>query len=58
MIAAGVVAAGVLIAPLASKYIANRPILGDRDPGTVALFSATPQDYLKPHFRSYAYGKA
>ena len=55
MIAVGVLVAGVLIAPVASKYLANRSMIGDRDPRTVAFYSATPQDYLKPHFRSYSY---
>jgi hypothetical protein len=55
MLAAGIVVAGILIAPVASKYLANRPMMGDRDAGTVAFYSATPADYLKPHFRSYIY---
>jgi hypothetical protein len=55
MLAAGALVAGVLIAPVAAKYLANKPMMGDRDPRTVNFYSAKIEDYLKPHFRSYPY---
>lgn len=51
----GAMLAGVLVAPVASRYLANRSMMGDRDPATVGFYSANFEDYLKPHFRSYVY---
>jgi hypothetical protein len=55
VLAAGAVLGGVIVAPVASQYIANRSMMGDRDVGTVAAYSAEGPDYLKAHFRSYVY---
>ncbi|MEQ1870164.1 MAG: glycosyltransferase family 39 protein [Vicinamibacterales bacterium] len=55
MLAAGAALAGVLVGPVAFQYVASRPMMGDRDLGTVGFYSAAPADYLKPHFRSYPY---
>jgi len=55
VLTAGAVLSGVLIAPVASKYIANRSMMGDRDIDTVRYYSAEGHDYLKAHFRSYVY---
>ena len=56
-LAAGAVLAGVLIAPVASQYIASRPMMGDREEGTIRFYSAQGPDYLKPTFRSALYGR-
>jgi hypothetical protein len=55
-LAAGAVLAAVLIAPVAAAYVASKPLMGDRDYGTVAVYSAEGPDYLKPHERSLLYG--
>lgn len=55
MIAVGALVAGVMIAPVASPYVANKTMMGDRDLTTVEYYSATAADYLKPHFRSFPY---
>jgi hypothetical protein len=55
VLAAGAVLAGAMVAPVASQYIANRPVMGDRNLDTVASYSAVGPDYLKAHFRSYVY---
>lgn len=44
----------VLALPLARTYSSAR--LGDRDPGTVAYYSATAADYLRAHPRSATWG--
>jgi hypothetical protein len=54
-LAAGAALAGILVAPVAAKYLANRSMMGDRDINTVQYYSATGPDYLKAHFRSYTY---
>lgn len=54
-LAAGAVLAGVLIAPVASQYIASRPMMGDRDEGTIEFYSAVGPDYLQPTDRSRVY---
>lgn len=54
-LAAGGLLAGVLIAPVASRYLANKPMIGDRDVGTIRSYSAEGPDYLKAHFRSWTY---
>ena len=41
-----------LVAPVAAPYVANRSMVGERPSAEVALYSATPQDYLRPHRRS------
>ena len=56
-LAAGAMLAGVLIAPVASQYIASRPMMGDREEGTIRFYSAQGPDYLKPTFRSALYGR-
>ena len=55
VLVAGAALAGVFVAPVASKYIANRPMMGDRDIHAVTVYSAEGHDYLKAHFRSYVY---
>jgi hypothetical protein len=55
VLAAGAILGGVIVAPVASQYIANRTMMGDRDVDTVASYSAQGPDYLKAHFRSYVY---
>jgi hypothetical protein len=49
------VLAGVLIAPVASQYLASKPTMGERDDATVMAFSAQGRDYLKPHSRTRLY---
>ena len=56
-LAAGVVLAAVLIAPVAVEYVASRPTMGTREEGTIRFYSATGPDYLKPNFRSVLYGR-
>lgn len=56
-LAAGVVLATVLIAPVAVEYIASRPMMGTREEGTIQFYSAQGPDYLKPTFRSMLYGR-
>jgi hypothetical protein len=55
VLAAGAVLAGAIIAPVAAQYVANRPMMGDRDADTVEYYSAQGPDYLKAHFRSFVY---
>jgi hypothetical protein len=52
---AGAVLAAVLIAPVASQYIASRPMMGTREEGTIRFYSAVGSDYLQPHYRSRIY---
>jgi hypothetical protein len=54
-LAAGAVLAAVLIAPVASQYIASRPMMGNRDRGTIEFYSAVGPDYLQPTHRSRLY---
>jgi hypothetical protein len=56
-LAAGVVLAAVLVAPVAVKYIATRPMMGTREEGTIQFYSAQGPDYLKPNSRSWLYGR-
>jgi hypothetical protein len=56
-LAAGIVFAAVLIAPVAVEYIASRPMMGTREEGTIQFYSAQGPDYLKPNFRSLLYGR-
>jgi hypothetical protein len=51
-LAAAMVVAGILIAPIAAPYIANRSFVGERDEGAVLHYSATLRDYLQAHSRS------
>jgi hypothetical protein len=51
---AGVLAI-VLAIPLARPYLAAQAIKGDRDPYTVAFYSADLSDYLRPHPRVATY---
>jgi hypothetical protein len=52
--AIGAALALVLVLPLARTYTAAR--LGDREPETVAYYSATAADYLRAHPRSATWG--
>jgi hypothetical protein len=54
-LAAGAALAAVLIAPVASQYVASRPMMGNRDVGTIQFYSAVGPDYLRPHWRSMVY---
>jgi hypothetical protein len=54
-LAAGGLLAAVLIAPVASGYIASRPMMGNRDEPTIQFYSAVGRDYLKPTYRSRLY---
>jgi hypothetical protein len=54
-LAAGAVLAAVLIAPVASQYLASRSMMGDRDESTIQFYSAEGRDYLKATFRSRLY---
>jgi hypothetical protein len=54
-LAAGAALAGALVAPVASRYIANKPMMGDRDIGAIRFYSAEGSDYLKSHDRSRTY---
>lgn len=56
-LAAGAALAALLVAPLATAYLASRPTMGTRDDATVREFSATPRDYLKPTYSSLVYGR-
>jgi hypothetical protein len=55
VLGAGAALAGAIIAPVASQYLANRSVMGDRDVNTVGYYSAVGPDYLKAHFRSEVY---
>ena len=59
-LAAGVVLAAVLIAPVAVEYIASRPMMGTREEGTIQFYSAAgpglseaalPQPAVRPLVR-------
>jgi hypothetical protein len=54
-LAAGAVVAGALVAPVAAQYLANKPMMGDRDLSTVQFYSAEGADYLRSHPRSWTY---
>lgn len=54
-LAAGAVLAGLLVAPVAGAYVANKPMMGDREIGTVEFYSAIGPDYLNAHHRSLIY---
>jgi hypothetical protein len=54
-LAAGALLAAVLIAPVAAEYIASRPMMGNRDEGTIQFYSAEGPDYLKSTSRSLWY---
>ena len=54
-LAAGGLLAAVLVAPVASAYIASRPMMGNRDEPTIQFYSAVGSDYLNPTFRSRLY---
>jgi hypothetical protein len=54
-LAAGALLAGVLVAPVVSQYVANKPMMGDRDVSTIRFYSASPADYTKSHQRSWTY---
>jgi hypothetical protein len=56
-LAAGALLAAVLVAPVASQYIASRPMMGDRDLGTIQFYSARGTDYLTPTFRDALYAR-
>jgi hypothetical protein len=46
----------ILALPLARPYLAAQGVKGDRDEGSVRVFSAGPSDYLRAHPRSATYG--
>jgi hypothetical protein len=52
---AGALVAAALVAPVASQYVANKPMMGDRDLGTVQFYSAQGHDYTRSHQRSWTY---
>lgn len=54
-LAAGALVAGVLVAPVASQYLANRALVGDRGIIAVQFYSAEPPDYTTSHRRSRIY---
>jgi hypothetical protein len=54
-LAGGAALAGVIVAPVASPYLANKTAMGDRDAATVAFYSARGEDYLKAHDRARLY---
>jgi hypothetical protein len=54
-LAAGGVIAAALIAPVASQYLASKPMMGDRDLSTVGYYSAEGPDYMRSHPRSWTY---
>ena len=55
-LAVGMMVAAALVAPVAVPYVANRALVGERPPGEVAVYSAVPEDYLRPHPRSPYFG--
>jgi hypothetical protein len=54
-LAAGAFVAGVFVAPVASEYVANKTIVGERDTGAVQFYSAEGRDYRTSHDRSWTY---
>ena len=46
----------VLAVPLARPYISAQGVKGERDEGSVRVYSAGPSDYLRAHRRSATYG--
>jgi hypothetical protein len=46
----------VLTVPLARPYLAAQAAKGDRDEGSVRVYSAGPSDYFRAHARSATYG--
>ena len=50
------VVAIVLAVPLIRAYSESTKTKGERGRGEVLVFSATPTDYLRAHFRSAVYG--
>ena len=54
-LAAGALLAAVLIAPVASQYVASKPMMGERSLQTVETYSAEGPDYLKAHYRTWTY---
>jgi hypothetical protein len=54
-LAAGALVAGVLVAPVASQYMANKTIVGERDTAAVQFYSAEGRDYRRSHDRSWTY---
>lgn len=56
-LAAGAALAVVLIAPLAVPYLAARESVGQRPLSEIALYSATPSNYLAAHPRNALLGR-
>jgi hypothetical protein len=54
-LAAGALLAAVLIAPVATQYLASRPMMGPRETRTIQFYSAVGRDYLQPNYRSLLY---
>ena len=46
----------LLAAPLARPYLAAQAVKGDRDEGSIRVYSAGPSDYFRAHPRSATYG--
>jgi len=55
-LAAGVVVAAAMVAPVAAAYAANRSMVGERPFGVIEAYSAQGSDYLVPHWRAARYG--
>ena len=54
-VASALTLAVVLAVPLARPYLAAQAAKGDRDEGSVRVYSAWPSDYLRAHPRSATY---
>jgi len=54
-LAGGAALAAVIVAPVASRFLANKAAMGDRDLATVEFYSARGEDYLKTHDRARLY---
>ena len=55
-VASALAVAIVLAAPLARPYLAAQAVKGDRDEGSIRVYSARPSDYFRAHPRSATYG--
>jgi hypothetical protein len=52
---AGGLVAALLVAPVIVAFLGSRPVMGNREEGTVEFYSAEGSDYLTAHFRSRTY---
>ena len=55
-VASALAVAILLAAPLARPYLAAQAVKGDRDEGSIRVYSAGPSDYFRAHPRSATYG--